>query len=285
MDSRHPQLGAALGDVGDRAQAGDEPAGKDVLLDPAVGAPRHEVAVVGHEDRLDRRDPARREEAVDGAEVGGPVLLADRLDHLDRDDRVVAAACLAVVLEADVDAVRDAGGRGAVAGQGRLLAGERQGRHVSPPAGRLDREGPPARADLEDGGAVADACLVEDRVDLAQLGVLERLPLERGRPVEESRAVRQCLVEEGGEEVVGQVVVRLDVAAGPRQRVALVVRDGAVDDLPEGDPPAWDRRREPRGEGSQHVREVGARRGAPVAGHVGLADADLRVVGEALEEG
>ena len=44
-------------------------------------------------------------------------------------------------------------------------------------------------------------------------------------------------------------------------------------------------RRHPLGERHEQLGEVGAVGGLPVAGHVGLADTDLRVVGESLEEG
>ena len=89
---------------------GDQPAGEDVLLDPAVGVTGREVAVVAHQDRLDGDGAAWCQPAVERGEVGRPVLLADRLDHLDAHDRVVAAVGLAIVLEPDLDTVGQPGG-------------------------------------------------------------------------------------------------------------------------------------------------------------------------------
>ncbi len=57
-----------------------------------------------------KRDPAARcENAIDRGEVVGPVLKADRLDHLDADDGVVGPGDLAVVAQLDVDEIADAG--------------------------------------------------------------------------------------------------------------------------------------------------------------------------------
>ncbi len=78
--------------------------------------------------------------------------------------------------------------------------------------------------------------------------------------------------------------MRLDVFARPRHRVALSVRDAAVDDAAQ---PCEGRRhdcRELLGEGPQQLSEVGAGRGPPVSCHVGLTYPDLRVVGESFEE-
>ena len=83
---------------------------------------------------------------------------------------------------------------------------------------------------------LADLGHVEDRVDLAQLGLLEGLRAQRLVLVEDRRAVAHRLVEEGREEVVGQVVVRLDVAARAEQRVVLDARDAAVDEAAQPQP-------------------------------------------------
>jgi len=149
---------------------------------------------------------------------------------------------------------------------------------------RLDRERPPAGADLEKPGALADLRLVEDRPHLAQLGVLERLPVQRLGAVEERRAVGEAGVEERREEVVGQVVVRLDVATGAREGVALPLRNRPIHDLPHRQPGPRDGSADALGERTEHVCQVRPVRCAPVAGHVALADADLRVLGQALEE-
>ena len=90
-----------------------------------------------------RRAIARLEERLE-------VLGADRLEHLDRDDRVVGAADVAVVAQLDVDEVLQAGRADALAGQVVLRLRDRDRRHPAAElAGRVEREAAPARPDLE----------------------------------------------------------------------------------------------------------------------------------------
>ena len=58
-----------------------------------------EHPVVRHRDRLEPGSAARGQQAVDGGEVGGPVALADRLDHFHAEYHVVAAGGFAVVTQ------------------------------------------------------------------------------------------------------------------------------------------------------------------------------------------
>ena len=148
-----PQTGVPPRGVLDRAPRGDQPAGEDVLLDPAVGVPGGEVAVVAHQDRLDGHGAAGCEPGVEHGEVRRPVLLADRLDHLDAHDRVVAAVGLAVVLQPDVDEVGEPGGVDPRLRERGLLGRQGQRGDVRPAPGRLDRQGAPAGADLQHPGA------------------------------------------------------------------------------------------------------------------------------------
>src|SRR4029077_1493959 len=57
----------------DRTQGGDQASGEDVLLDPAIGVAGGEIAVVAHQDGLDRCDPSWGEPSVEDLEVRGPV--------------------------------------------------------------------------------------------------------------------------------------------------------------------------------------------------------------------
>ena len=80
-------------------------AGEDVGLDE-VGAGRIAVEQ-GRIDRdeLQRRAAAGRRARGDGGEIGVPIFLADRLDHLDRGDGVELFVELAIVGQADLDLV------------------------------------------------------------------------------------------------------------------------------------------------------------------------------------
>ena len=64
---------------------------------------------------------ARLQAGEQRLEIDRPVLLADRLDHLDRDDVVETAAGVAVVLQAQVAGAEQAGLGEALLGEGELL--------------------------------------------------------------------------------------------------------------------------------------------------------------------
>ena len=102
--------------------------------------------------------------------------------------------------------------------------------------------------------------------------------------VEPRRGVGHRRVQEGGEQVVAQVVVSGDVAARTIKGVLLVMRDGPVG---EDTQPLQGRRNQggqPRDEGCQQVGQVGAGPGSPVPGHVGLTEPDLGVAAQPGEE-
>ena len=58
-------------------------------------------------DGLEPDPTVGRDEPVEGGEIGRPVALTDRFDHLDADDRVVLALGVAVVAQLHVDAIAD----------------------------------------------------------------------------------------------------------------------------------------------------------------------------------
>ena len=120
---------------------------------------------------------------------------------------------------------------------------------------------------------------VQDAVDLAALGVGERL-VRVGEP---GRRVAHRLVEERREQLVGQVVVAVDVLPRALDGVALLRAAGA---------PRRSAARCRCSSGGISVesraangvsRSASSVRG-PVAHHVGLAEADLRVAAEPVEE-
>ena len=79
-------------------------------------------------------------------EVRRPPALADRLEHLDRHDAVVDAAFVAVVLHAELDAIRQAGAGDALARIRRLRVGQRQAGHAMSRRGRRSRRSRPSRS-------------------------------------------------------------------------------------------------------------------------------------------
>jgi len=261
----------------DRLARRDQPAREDVLVDPGVGVPGGQVAAVRHRDRLQADRAARLEQPVAGGEEHRPVLLADGLEHLDRDDLRVAALDLAVVAEQHLDPIRQACSGHPRAGQ--LGLGARDGRRRHPAAARgggVDGEAAPAGADLEQVVGRAQVNQPAQRLVLARLRGLECVTrLEHGR------GVGHGWVEERREEVVREVVVAGHVAGRARDRVALLGRHSRLVQAPQ----ALQRtRQEPLdvgGEGPHRRRQVV---GGPVARHVRLAEPDLARRGQPVEE-
>src|SRR5207244_11007429 len=99
----------------------------------------------------------------------------------DAGDRVVGlVAQLAVVGDADVDAVGEAGVGGPPARQRRLRLGERDPGDLHAVLARgVQREAAPATADVEDALARLPAELGADELELRALRVLERLGAAR----------------------------------------------------------------------------------------------------------
>src|SRR3990167_10141392 len=122
--------------------------------------------LVGDHDRLDDRRTAGRGMTLERREVVGPVALADRLDHLDRDDVVVAPLDVAIITELQIDAVRQPGPLQPGLGVVELLARDGDAGHPHAAPRRGLGEAAPAAADLQDAVALASAELVEDAVVL-----------------------------------------------------------------------------------------------------------------------
>ena len=76
----------------------------------------------------------------------------------------------------------------------------------------------------------------------------------------------------------------VDVLPRLRWRALLAGRLATLDEPPESLQRLGDQRRHVAGERGEQIGEVGARAGVPIAGHVGLAEADLGVGGETGEE-
>ena len=128
----------------------------------------------------------------------------DGLDHLDGDGLVVDALEVAVVLQTDVDPVSQAGVAHPLSGL-LVLGGGDRGRGDPAPVvpGGVDGETAPAGADLHDVVLGAEGQLGAQPVQLGLLGALQIL----AGVVEHGGGVGHRRVEEGGEEVVAEVVV------------------------------------------------------------------------------
>jgi hypothetical protein len=108
------------------------------------------IEAVIDRDRLQQHQSVRGEQLAAAPEEAPEVLPADRLDHLDRDQLVVAAPQVAVVLEQHRDAVLDAGLPDAARCERVLLGGDRRRRHPAAVlGGGVDRQRAPAAADLQ----------------------------------------------------------------------------------------------------------------------------------------
>ena len=237
--------------------------------------------MVSHRDRLDGDLAAGGEQRVDRGEVRGPVLLADGLDHLDADDRVVLAGGLAVVDQLQVDQVPTrAGLREPLPGQRGLLGGDRDGGDRAPRWAARIGECAPAAADLEHPGAPATSAWSR------MPSILRSCAASRSSSalLEPGRGVGHRGVEELAR--TGRWTGRSAPDVLARAVEELRVRGAAAcRRTPAASAAGRDDRGEALGERGQQVGEVGVLAGRPVAGHVGLAEADLGVGAEAGEEG
>ena len=112
--------------------------------------------------------------SLQAAKEGVEVLVADRLDHLDRHQLVVLAAEVAVVVAQQRDAVLQARGVDALARPGVLFARDRGGGHAAAVVARgVQREAAPAGADLEHALAGPEVELAADAVELGDRRLLQ----------------------------------------------------------------------------------------------------------------
>ena len=170
--------------------------------------------------------PSGASSARAALEVGAEVLPADRLDHLDRDELVVAPAQLAVVVAAGRSRGPRAPPRAPAASansrcsRDRVVVVTRQPRVEA----ACTREAAPAGPDLEHVVGRPEVELVADPLELRPRGLGER----HVAPLEDRARVHHRLVEHQLEQRVAEVVVGGDVLAGAQRRVALQQRAAAL---------------------------------------------------------
>ena len=159
-------------------------------------------------DAVVEEQPAGTQQRVHGARIGVELLAADVLVHADAGDLVErAVGDLAVVADADLDAVGEAGGLDPLACELGLGLRERDADAVHAVVlGGVDQQRAPAAADVEQALALGQSELAADELELAFLGGFERLVevVEVGARVDEARA------EQHRVEAVGDVVVMAD---------------------------------------------------------------------------
>ena len=140
--------------------------------------PRLGLAVAQAGDAVVEQPAARLQQARELARVEVDLVGADVLDHPDRGDRVVALAGraeIAVVRDADLHPVLEAGLGHAPARQLGLGGGERDADRLDPVVGgRVDHEAAPAAADVEHALALPQRELPADQLALGRLRLLER---------------------------------------------------------------------------------------------------------------
>ena len=255
-------------------------AGEDVFLDPVDAGAVSVVALVGDGDDLEKREAIGGEEVFAGPEVVGEVAVAHGFEHFDGDDPVELAGEVSVVDELKGDAVVESFFPGALAGEVELFLGEGDGGDTAAgEANGLDGETSPAGTDFENVVMGGDAGFADDAVELVDLGLLKGL----SGMVEESAGVHEGGIENEFKEVVGEVVVGLDVAAAVGAGVGSEKVAGPVEQAGE----------ECSGEfagvdaiaiGDEVGKEMGGVGGGPFAGGEGFAEADVAVEEDAGEE-
>ena len=263
--------------AGDQALGGEAAAGEDVGVGEAPRALLDLVDAVVDGDRLQQHRAVVGEQLVAAAEVLVEVLPPDRLDHLHRDQPVIATAQVAVVLQQHRHPVLEAGFADPAAGELVLGAGDRRRGHPAAGlAGGVDRHPAPAGADLQQVVVGPEPQALADPVELGHLRLLERRVLAG----EDRAGVHHPAVEEGGEELVAEVVVGGDVGAGA---AAGVLGDEPADPVHEAAGPgdeaadAVELAQFAGGDPDQRDQVVGL----PEAVDVGLAEADAAAEGTA----
>ena len=205
-----PEVGGAVERGLHRAEGRHAASRKNEGADEVAGTQIPAVAPVRHGDRLEQHRSVGAEQGGAFLEESGQALVADRLDHLDRDQLVERAVEVAVIPENDLHAVPEPAGRDPPAGFLQLPAREGGGGDPASVArGGVDGEAPPAAADLDHVVARAESELAADAIELLD----RRFAEVAGRSGEDPRRVGHGLVEEEREECVAEVVMGAGVSA------------------------------------------------------------------------
>jgi hypothetical protein len=168
---------------------------------------------------MQERDAVSFEKAAQGAEKGRVLVDPDMLEHADRDDAVVIAGLFPVIAQMKPHAVGKPGRFGPPVRHLVLLLGEGEAGDVAVAFSReVEREAAPARPDVEHLVAGPQQELGRNMPFLVALGGVEVVV---GR-AEVGARILPVAVEEELVELVRQIVVVSNVAAGSRHRIVLV---------------------------------------------------------------
>ena len=209
LDVEHGQL-VRLEHVHHLAQGRRVGARENALVDPGVHQRRLIAADAVHEAAAFRRQRAAHQRAEILV-----VALADVLEHADRDERVVRARQIAVVVLDELDLAVEAELLGPRARVRDLLLRDVEAAHAHAVVLRHEqREAAPAAAGLDDALAGLQLQLAADVMHLRLLRLLDR-----HRGIREVRAgvLQRLAVEPQLVEVVAEVVVVVNVALRVRQ--------------------------------------------------------------------
>ena len=218
LELQQVQLGVLLHGAENRRMGRQEAAGEDVALDEVHLAAGGHEALIANRDGLQCDQACRFEQALEGLQVGRQILMADRLDHLHRDDAIEAAFQCPVVFLEQRDAILQPFRGDARLGIGVLLIGDGRGGHAAAACScGMDRQPAPAGADFQQVMLRPEFQQVEQLLQLVGGGRLQTgLGIGKHR-----RGIHAVLaIEEQLEEIIAEIVMRRDVALRTRQRIA-----------------------------------------------------------------
>ena len=272
-------------DIIDAADAHEEGAGEDHFLNPIDALGEALVSIIGDSDHLDGEEAFGFQDLVALGEEGFVELVADGFDHFDGDDFIEGALDVAVVLDADLELVFEAGVLDALAGVCGLCFGDGDaGDLTAVVCGGVAAEAAPATADFEDVVVGSELEFLTEGVVFCGLGIFDS-----GVGVFEFGAgVGHRFIEPEGVEFVSEIVVLGDVTTAGLDGVGALEVAEPIDDLEEVDAGKFVRGGVRALQGF-HVKDEPGDDGADVGGvpdaiGVGLAHADVSIVGAALEE-
>src|SRR5271163_2466618 len=212
--------------------AGDVAAREDVFLNPGVGI----TGRVATSDRMQQHHAIVFQQAPHMSEIFIVAGGADMLEHTDRDDAVERALDVAIVLQSEIDAIREVRVARTLRGDGLLLVRQRHPRHARA-AGLREIEPHPAEpaADVERAMAFVDEQLGGDVALFRQLRLFEAL----ARMLEIGARILPVGVQKEFVEPVVQIVMARDIAPRPGSIVALVEVTQRYPKLVQVDQPPW----------------------------------------------
>ncbi len=206
LDIQHGQR-PGLGETGQLRDTRRIRTREDAFLDPGVDTGRTVAP-----DRVNQREPILAEMVANQASDRGVIVGPDVLQHADRDEGVVLAGDVAVIVEHVLDAVVQPLAGRLRAGVLDLLPGDVECAHADAVfPGHVTRQTTPATAEFHDPLAGLKRELATDVFELRQLRLFER---QVGLFVVGAGVLHRRLIEPQPVELVAEVVMVLNVPPG-----------------------------------------------------------------------